>query len=76
MNFKELLLKAINASIEGGDAIMQVYASDFSVEHKEDKSPLTLADKNCNEVIERHLKDTEIPFLSEEGVKIPEKALS
>ena len=71
MNFKELLLKAINASIEGGDAIMQVYASDFSVEHKEDKSPLTLADKNCNEVIERHLKDTEIPFLSEEGVKIP-----
>ena len=71
MNFKELLLKAINASIEGGDAIMQVYASDFSVEHKEDKSPLTLADKNCNEVIERHLKDTEIPFLSEEGAKIP-----
>ena len=71
MNFKELLLKAINASIEGGDAIMQVYASDFSVEHKEDKSPLTLADKNCNEVIERHLKNTEIPFLSEEGVKIP-----
>ena len=71
MNFKELLLKAINASIEGGDAIMKVYASDFAVEHKEDKSPLTLADKNCNEVIERHLKDTEIPFLSEEGAKIP-----
>ncbi len=71
MNFKELLLKAINASIEGGDAIMKVYASDFVVEHKEDKSPLTLADKNCNEVIERHLKNTEIPFLSEEGVKIP-----
>ena len=71
MNFKELLLKAINASIEGGDAIMKVYASDFAVEHKEDKSPLTLADKNCNEVIERHLKNTEIPFLSEEGVKIP-----
>ena len=71
MNFKELLLKAINASIEGGDAIMKVYASDFAVEHKEDKSPLTLADKNCNEVIERDLKNTEIPFLSEEGVKIP-----
>jgi len=71
MNFKELLLKAINASIEGGHTIMDVYASDFVVEHKEDKSPLTLADKNCNEVIERHLKGTDIPFLSEEGAKIP-----
>ena len=37
MNFKELLLKAINASIEGGDAIIKVYASDIAVEHKEDK---------------------------------------
>jgi 3'(2'), 5'-bisphosphate nucleotidase len=70
MNFKELLLKAINASIKGGHAIMEVYASDFAVEHKEDKSPLTLADKNCNDVIEMCLKDTEIPFLSEEGAKI------
>jgi 3'(2'), 5'-bisphosphate nucleotidase len=41
------------------------------VEHKDDKSPLTLADKNCNEVIEQHLKETGIPFLSEEGAKIP-----
>ncbi|MBC8267006.1 MAG: 3'(2'),5'-bisphosphate nucleotidase CysQ [Flavobacteriales bacterium] len=70
MNFKELLVKAINASIEGGHAIMEVYASDFAVEHKDDKSPLTLADKNCNAVIETHLKDTNIPFLSEEGAKI------
>ena len=44
MNFRKLLIKAINASIEGGYAIMEVYASDFAVEHKEDKSPLTLAD--------------------------------
>ena len=70
MNFKELLLNAINASIKGGHAIMEIYASDFAVEHKEDKSPLTLADKNCNDVIEMYLKDTEIPFLSEEGAKI------
>ena len=70
MNLNELLVKAINASIEGGHAIMEVYASKFAVEHKEDKSPLTLADKNCNEVIENHLKGTDIPFLSEEGTKI------
>lgn len=71
MNFRKLLIKAINASIQGGHAIMEVYASDFIVEHKEDKSPLTLADKNCNTVIEQHLKETNIPFLSEEGAKTP-----
>ena len=73
MNFKELLLKAINASIEGGHAIMDVYASEFAVEHKEDNSPLTLADKNCHEVIERILIKTNIPLLSEEGAKTPFK---
>tara|TARA_B100000780_G_scaffold160496_1_gene112162 strand:- start:263 stop:1054 length:792 start_codon:yes stop_codon:yes gene_type:complete len=70
MNFNELLVKAINASIKGGHAIMNVYASDFDVEHKDDKSPLTLADKNCNEVIEHYLLGTDIPFLSEEGAEI------
>ena len=48
MNFHQLLKTAINASIEGGHAIMEVYASDFAVEQKDDKSPLTLAVKNCN----------------------------
>ena len=70
MNFKELLKVAINASLKGGDAIMDVYASDFAVEHKDDKSPLTLADKNCNEVIEEYLILTNIPILSEEGSTI------
>ena len=70
MNFNELLKKAINASVEGGHAIMEVYASEFAVEHKDDKSPLTLADKNCNEVIEAHLNETDIPFLSEEGASL------
>ena len=71
MNLNELLIKAINASIEGGYAIMDVYGSDFAVELKDDKSPLTLADKNCNTVIEHHLLTTGIPFLSEEGTEIP-----
>jgi 3'(2'), 5'-bisphosphate nucleotidase len=70
MNYNELLIKAINASIKGGHAIIDVYASDFAVEHKDDKSPLTLADKNCNKVIENYLLGTDIPFLSEEGATI------
>tara|TARA_B100001964_G_scaffold221722_1_gene266016 strand:- start:18 stop:848 length:831 start_codon:yes stop_codon:yes gene_type:complete len=69
MNFEELLKTAINASIKGGHAIMEVYASDFAVEHKQDNSPLTLADKNCNAVIEFDLEKTNIPILSEEGAK-------
>ena len=71
MNFEKLLKTAINASIKGGCSIMEVYASDFVVEHKEDKSPLTLADKNCNAVIEADLEKTKIPILSEEGAKTP-----
>ena len=71
MNFNELLKTAINASIEGGHAIMEVYSSDFEVEYKVDESPLTLADKNCNEVIEKFLLKTNISILSEEGTTIP-----
>ena len=71
MNFYQLLKTAINASIEGGHAIMEIYTSDFSVEYKDDKSPLTLADKNCNEIIESYLVKTNIPILSEEGAEVP-----
>ena len=70
MNFSELLKTAINASIKGGHAIMNVYDSDFAIEHKADKSPLTLADKNCNAVIDSFLKKTNLPILSEEGRNI------
>ena len=63
MNFYHLLKTAINASIKGGHEIIKIYDSDFSVQHKDDRSPLTLADKNCNEVIEDYLNGTEIPFL-------------
>ena len=71
MNFTELLKIAINASIEGGHSIMDVYGSNFQVEKKDDESPLTLADKNCNKVIETYLLKTNIPVLSEEGSEIP-----
>ena len=70
MDFKELLKIAINAAIKGGDAIMQVYDCDFVVEKKIDNSPLTLADKKCNEVIQKDLQETNIPILSEEGSEI------
>src|SRR5580693_6000959 len=66
-NPEVLLTNIINLAIAAGEAIMQVYDSPFSVEYKEDNSPLTLADKNSHEVIEAGLKKCSgYPLLSEE----------
>ncbi|WP_299521447.1 3'(2'),5'-bisphosphate nucleotidase CysQ [Winogradskyella sp.] len=63
---KELRI-AIEASLKAGDAIMQVYNTEFDVELKDDKSPLTIADKNANDIINSFLKPTDIPIISEEN---------
>ena len=56
-----------------GDAIMQVYQQDFDVEYKLDSSPLTLADKKANDIIEDGLNQLSVnfPILSEEGKGVP-----
>ncbi len=66
----KLLETAIEASLKAGEEILKVYNSDFAVEQKEDKSPLTLADKNANTIICELLKKTNYPVLSEEGKNI------
>lgn len=72
MDYTSLLEIAKTASIEAGLAILEVYNSDDKgVEKKEDDSPLTRADKNAHNVIEKHLLETQIPILSEEGASIP-----
>jgi len=71
MNEKELLKKAIAASISAGAEIMDVYNQDFDVDFKADKSPLTLADRRAHETICRSLHETGFPVLSEEGKDIP-----
>ena len=65
-----LLFNAIQASLRAGEEILKVYESDFAVEHKDDKSPLTLADKNAHNVICEILRSTNFPVLSEEGKNI------
>ncbi|MGL5771207.1 MAG: 3'(2'),5'-bisphosphate nucleotidase CysQ [Bacteroidales bacterium] len=70
----ENLSIAIKAAIKAGNEIMRVYndpKSDFQVEKKADNSPLTIADKNANEIITSLLDRTMIPILSEEGREIP-----
>lgn len=61
---------AIKASLQAGEEIMKVYNVSIEVEYKDDKSPLTQADKNANEVINSYLKQTNIPVISEENKQI------
>ena len=65
-----LIDTAIKATIKAGQAIIEIYTDptiDFSVERKADNSPLTIADKAANKIIEELLQETGIPILSEEG---------
>jgi 3'(2'), 5'-bisphosphate nucleotidase len=64
---KDLLSIAIIASVEAGEEIMKVYSNNIDVIFKEDESPLTLADKNANEIINKYLEKSKIPIISEEN---------
>lgn len=64
----------IDIAQKAGVAILEIYNSeDFGVEIKEDKSPLTKADKAANDVIVAGLEKyyPEIPILSEEIKETP-----
>ncbi len=58
---------AIQVAITAGNEILRIYDTDFQVVQKDDASPITLADKNANEVIMKFLKPTGIPIISEEN---------
>jgi 3'(2'), 5'-bisphosphate nucleotidase len=58
---------AVKASLEAGKVIMEVYDTPFDVEIKDDKSPLTEADKKANDIINSYLVNTEFPIISEEN---------
>ncbi len=70
-DLSKLLDQAIAAALEAGRAVQEVYASDFAVECKDDRSPLTLADKRSHEIIAGRLGPGGLPLLSEEGRNIP-----
>ncbi len=75
--YAQLLLAALLAAKRAGKVILEVYNSDFAIEHKDDESPLTLADKQSHESIVNALKQPmtantlSFPLLSEEGNDIP-----
>lgn len=62
-------------ALRAGDAVMQIYKEDFTVELKEDSSPLTKADIVSNEIICNALQKLypTIPILSEENQSVDYK---
>jgi 3'(2'), 5'-bisphosphate nucleotidase len=71
LNFEDCLVSAVNASVKAGNEILNIYNdpdSDFSVEKKEDNSPVTIADKKAHQTILENLENCGLPILSEEGI--------
>lgn len=71
MNPRELArlrAETVRIARRAGDAILAVYRSDFAVEHKADRSPLTEADLAAHRVIAAGLAEIApaLPVLSEE----------
>ncbi len=64
-----LLPSLFNAAVRAGASIMNVYkgGDDYDISLKDDKTPITIADKLAHKVIREYLGPTRIPVLSEEG---------
>jgi 3'(2'), 5'-bisphosphate nucleotidase len=64
-----LLLDVVALSREAGRAILGVYTSSFTVQEKDDASPLTEADLRAQEILAAGLRRLlpEVPILSEEA---------
>lgn len=64
-------------ALDAGELIMQIYATDFDVDRKDDSSPVTEADQKAETLILAALQaiDPELPIIAEESVaagNIPE----
>lgn len=68
MNNQQIADVLVEISEAASKEIIKIYHTDFEAEYKADESPLTLADKNANQVIVNGLKENfpEIPIISEE----------
>jgi len=62
---------ALKAAIAASASIMQVYEGDFSAQYKSDGSPVTVADKQADAIIRKHLQSTGLPVISEESKLLP-----
>ena len=69
MTYSELIESIVALAREAGDAILEVYATDFDVQSKDDESPLTLADLASHRCIVAGLdaQTPVLPIISEES---------
>ena len=69
-NHEKNILELLNIAIDAGKEILNIYNDEIIVNSKEDKSPITQADINSNDLIVNRLKklDSNIPILTEESV--------
>ncbi|MFL2859445.1 MAG: 3'(2'),5'-bisphosphate nucleotidase CysQ [Pontiellaceae bacterium] len=65
-----LLNLAVNAASNAGDAVLDIYNSEFDIKYKKDNSPLTHADIEANRIICNILSSSNYPILSEENILI------
>ncbi|QBB71719.1 3'(2'),5'-bisphosphate nucleotidase [Pseudolysobacter antarcticus] len=73
IDLADLVKHACRIARAAGEAILQVYRSDFAVEQKLDRSPLTEADLAAHHIIVNALRalTPELPILSEESASLP-----
>lgn len=74
----EYLDEARQLAGQAGEKILEIYNTEFSVEQKDDKSPLTAADMASHRTIVARLQalTPDIPVLSEESATLPFKERS
>jgi 3'(2'), 5'-bisphosphate nucleotidase len=73
MNPCDYLDEVRSLAKQAGEKILEIYNTEFSVQEKDDKSPLTAADMASHKTIVAGLQSLspDIPVLSEESAKIP-----
>jgi len=69
-NFELNIEDVLEIARKAGEEVLKIYNKDFEVEYKDDKSPLTIADKISHNLIVEGLKKYNLPILSEEGKNI------
>ena len=75
---EQLIISTIEIAQEAGEAIIEIYNSDFDYQLKKDLTPITAADNISHNIITEELKmlAPKLPILSEENCDIPYKIRS
>lgn len=73
IDLEQLCLQCVDIARFAGKKILEVYNSEYSIQHKDDKTPLTDADLASHHAIVDRLQalTPDIPVLSEESAKLP-----